>query len=94
MKANCYDCQFRGTIPGSAHSKCDHPSVKEVSKDPLIGIMSILGSVGRVPAPRISGKDAPKFSDHGIRGGWANWPFNFDPTWLEECKLFKEKTNE
>jgi len=27
MKANCYKCKHRGTIPGDAHSKCNHPEV-------------------------------------------------------------------
>lgn len=22
---------------------------------------------------------------HGIRNGWFNWPFNFDPVWLVSC---------
>ena len=22
---------------------------------------------------------------HGIRHGWFNWPYNFDPMWLESC---------
>ena len=25
---------------------------------------------------------------HGIRNGWFNWPFNFDPIWLEKCDGF------
>jgi len=29
---------------------------------------------------------------HGIKNGWFNWPFNFDPIWLEVCHGFKEKT--
>jgi hypothetical protein len=27
-----------------------------------------------------------KFHQHGVNNGWANWPSNLDPTWLEECK--------
>lgn len=27
---------------------------------------------------------------HGIRSGWFNWPWNFDPTWLTECDGFKK----
>jgi hypothetical protein len=30
-------------------------------------------------------------NDYGKRSGWFFWPFNFDPTWLEECDGFKEK---
>ena len=27
-------------------------------------------------------------SPHGIAHGWFNWPFNFDPVWLERCDGF------
>jgi len=27
----------------------------------------------------------------GVRGGWFQWPRNFDPTWLEECTGFDSK---
>ncbi len=94
MKANCYDCEFRGSAPGSAHSECNHPSVKEIMGDPLLGIMSMMGGARKLSAPRIEGGSAPKFNQHGIDNGWANWPFNFDPIWLEECNLFKENADE
>ena len=25
IKADCYKCKYRGTIPGDCHSKCNHP---------------------------------------------------------------------
>ena len=55
----CYDCKFRGTVPGSCHSSCGNKEAK-VKGDP-----------------------------HGIKSGWFMWPFNFDPTWLEECDGFE-----
>jgi hypothetical protein len=27
---------------------------------------------------------------HGIKNGWFNWPFNFDPNWLTSCDGFKK----
>ena len=27
----------------------------------------------------------------GINGGWFNWPYNFDPTWLDSCDGFSDK---
>ena len=32
-----------------------------------------------------------KGDQHGISHGWFFWPFNFDPTWLEECDGFEIK---
>ena len=27
----------------------------------------------------------------GIKRGWFNWPWNFDPVWLENCNAFEPK---
>lgn len=27
----------------------------------------------------------------GVAGGWALWPYNFDPRWLEACNGFSQK---
>jgi hypothetical protein len=31
-----------------------------------------------------------KMDDHGIRNGWASWPIDFDPIWVENC-VFETK---
>jgi len=33
-----------------------------------------------------------KLDSHGVKNGWAWWPLNFDPIWVNECKGFKEKS--
>ncbi len=33
----------------------------------------------------------PTFAEHGINMGWAFWPLNFDPVWMDECGLYEEK---
>jgi len=92
-KPNCYQCIYRRDLPGDAHSRCAHPLVGE-QKDPLGEVMAILASVGRV-SPRIDQKICDQLkieaNYHGIRRGWFNWPFNFDPVWLENCEGFKHK---
>ena len=54
-------------------------------------ILAILGSVGRGPPsvirPSILGI---KGDEHGIKCGWFNWPYNFDPVWLEACGGFEQ----
>ncbi len=30
-----------------------------------------------------------KGNPHGIRNGWFNWPWNFDPVWLVDCDGFE-----
>ena len=89
-KPNCYQCIYRGEVPGSAHSCCEHPQVSG-GNDPLIGALAILASVGRIgPVVDQGGAEALNIraNPHGIRRGWFNWPYNFDPTWLESCDGF------
>ena len=31
---------------------------------------------------------------HGVRNGWAMWPFNFDPIWIDSCNSYVNKTTE
>lgn len=91
-RSNCYKCKYRGTIPGDAHSCCNHPITK-TDKNPLTEMMAILASVGRVnPMIGDSAKQLNiKLNEHGIKNGWANWPYNFDPVWLENCDGFEER---
>lgn len=90
-KPNCYECRHRDGVAGSAHSSCQHPEANAARADnPLNEAMAILASVGRV-APVVA---APKKitvvgHPHGIRRGWFNWPYNFDPAWLKECSGFE-----
>ncbi len=91
-KADCYECKYRGTVPGSCHSKCEHPACKQVATDhPMIGLLAMLGGnrggVGCVSPQELNIKADP----HGIASGWFSFPFNFDPVWLENCDGFIAK---
>ena len=91
MKPNCYKCEYREQVPGSAHSSCKHPAFKSAHNDPMMNILAIMGSIGRVPPHQASAKGITvKGNSHGISHGWFNHPFNFDPTWLDECSGFKK----
>lgn len=91
-KPDCYKCKYRGTLAGSAHSCCKHPSFKTIQGDPLMKLASIFASVGRMPPVQAkSSRIKVKGNSHGISSGWFNHPFNFDPVWLEECTGFKKK---
>lgn len=58
-------------------------------------VMAIFASVGRV-APVVDVEAARKLNvrgnAHGILRGWFNWPYNFDPTWLQSCDGFEPKS--
>lgn len=91
-KPNCYKCVFRREVPGDAHSSCAHPSVPE--GDAFGNLMATFASVGRVaPVADVKAAEKLKISANpiGIRRGWFNWPWNFDPVWLQSCEGFKQK---
>jgi hypothetical protein len=93
-KGKCYDCIHRRECAGSAHSSCAHPKSGLKNASPLMEMMAIFASVGRTgPALEVDGMKALGIglNPHGVRRGWANWPFNFDPIWLVECTGFEEK---
>jgi hypothetical protein len=83
--ANCYKCEFRGTIPGSAHSKCEPANITKIHEQYYL--------LTHIPVIEVNEKRVPavKFDPAGIRNGWALWPINFDPVWLRHCFFYKEK---
>lgn len=87
-KPDCYNCKYRGDIPGDCHSICRHPSVSK--NDLIASLMSIMGK--RIPNDAILADEKLniKGNPHGIKNGWFCWPFNFDPIWLENCDGYEE----
>lgn len=85
----CYECKHRRDIPGDCHSRCVHPGNGFTEDNPLSELLSLLGKrVGPVPQPP-GAKITVTGNAHGIKHGWFNWPFNFDPIWLESCDGFE-----
>ncbi len=33
-------------------------------------------------------------NDHGKKNGWFNWPYNFDPIWLQKCNGYTPRNEE
>lgn len=92
QKPDCYKCKWRGDVAGDAHSCCNHPSNARLNADPLGQLLGILAGAGRVAAPVIGGtKLKIKANPHGVKMGWFTFPYNFDPTWLQECDGFEKK---
>jgi hypothetical protein len=90
MKPNCYDCKFRSNIVGDAHSKCEHPNNGVIWNNPIAELLSIMGNAHNTNSMQMETGLHIKGNPHGIRSGWFNWPFNFDPTWLESCDGFTQ----
>ena len=89
-RPDCDKCKFRGSVPGSAHSRCHHPSIAEITASPIGNLFSAFASIQRTPPiVHSSHRLQVKGNPHGISHGWFNWPWNFDPIWLEECDGFE-----
>ena len=92
-KFDCWKCEYRGAVPGSAHICCKHPSLKELHDNATLQMLAIFGSVGRVPPFALSSKELNiKGDSYGMQMGWFNFPLNFDPTWLVSCNGFEDRS--
>ena len=80
---NCYECKHRAKIIGDAHSQCKHPLSLLTASKMYCGLN--LDKRGVSPLVIVG-------NSRGIKHGWFCWPFNFDPTWLEECSGFESIT--
>ncbi len=86
VKADCYKCRHRGTIPGDCHSRCNHPEVHQDT--------NMFGALFDMIAGKNDGAAAKLEiigDPHGIRNAWFMWPANFDPVWLRNCNGYEEK---
>ena len=92
MSGECYKCKHRGTIPGDAHSCCNHPEARKATGgdvDVFSGIVAMFSNPKGIIEAAL--KLNIQANPHGICSGWFNWPANFDPVWLENCDGFEEK---
>lgn len=90
---NCYQCAHSASIPGNEHIKCVHPINKAAHENNLAVLFGLLAGIGRTepivcPTTKLLGV---VINPVGIQRGWANWPWNFDPTWIEKCNGYTQK---
>lgn len=78
MKPDCYQCRFRGDLPGDTHSCCRYPSNET-------GLFDLFkpANLANIATLKIEGHP------HGIAKGWFLWPVNYDPVWLLHCDGFE-----
>jgi hypothetical protein len=75
MKPDCYKCKYRRSIPGDAHSSC-------------FNLILLLGKYEGESLGDLQDILNVKGDPHGIKNGWFEWPFNYDPIWLVSCDGF------
>lgn len=96
MKNDCYKCPYLKKVPGSAHTECVHPVIRNSALAALsIDDDKVLAAkilTYRITAAIALQKKPSLLEPHitldedGLRGGWATWPIDFDPIWIT-CSL-------
>jgi len=102
MEKSCYKCRFRGEVPGSAHSRCRVITENTSNKERAMELEILLAShqvemtVKDTGDPSVFTREEPvvKLNEHGVKNGWAAWPLDFDPIWVQDCRFFTEKEAE
>lgn len=77
---NCYECKHRRNLAGDCHSAC---AALPTEKHRVAAAFSV--TISYAYGAKL------KANRHGVQNGWFNWPFNFDPIWVEKCEYFEEK---
>lgn len=88
---SCYECKYRGTVPGSAHSSC---SVIKSTGNEKVAELELLLATGKFIL--LGGDDKPivNIDPHGVKHGWGSWPIDFDPVWIRSCGFFTNQNEE
>jgi len=87
----CYRCEYRGSVPGDAHSKCNHPEMQ--GRTAVLTLMSAKPDEGGNVVEFAFSPFVVVASYYGYSSGWFYFPLNFDPVWLVRCDGFKEVSN-
>lgn len=83
---DCHKCKFVGTVIGSAHKSC------KVLADTKLDIL-IASGLAEIQISKKDGtesKPAVEVNPWGKSHGWADWPIQFDPIWIDSCVFFAE----
>lgn len=93
LSMDCYNCIHRGTVPGSCHSSCRVLRLG-TTDDSKTAVLESLVAIGSIKITLKEDQEAVKLNEHGVKNGWANWPLDFDPIWVDECVFYTKKEEE
>lgn len=91
MSNECYGCIYRGPVPNSVHSSCQHPRTDNILGDGLILMTLMDGLVNKHRIPHIFQDLTVDIEPGSIPEGWGVWPWNFDPRWIKKCTGRREE---
>lgn len=86
---NCHDCIWSRKLPGSVNLLCT--ITKVIDPDDWCGLARkiVKGEVSLVH--KDTNEPMITICEQAKSLGWANWPIDFDPVWIEDCQYFADK---
>lgn len=89
MSHNCNKCKFKGFVPGSAHISCT--VLRSAGYNDDVALLELFMSLNKVELVNTTtNKPLVEIDEHGRKNGWANYPLDFDPTWIKSCSYYTE----
>ena len=84
-----YNCTHRGTVTGSAHSSCGFLRSLAPDSDKIDLLESTI-ALGMAEM-KINQEPVVTLNPHGVKNGWASWPLDFDPVWVDTCQEYNPR---
>lgn len=94
MRPDCHQCEHGGTVSGSASLRCLHPVTGLHANDRTDDYKAVLATAAQTgPVCHLEAAAALGIKPNyiGVKRGWFNWPWDFDPVWLLECNGFSSR---
>lgn len=81
---DCSNCKFVKNLPSTHHKACGVLNNFTLEIAVLAGKaeIQISNKDGSDPRPAV------EVSNWGKAHGWADWPLQFDPIWIDKCAFF------
>ena len=84
-KHDCWKCQYKVEKAGTAHIGCSVLREKRLTDKNVGRIIGIFAALAESPP------DGIVVNEYGRSSGWATWPIDFDPVWIEKCIYFENE---
>jgi hypothetical protein len=69
-------------------------SAKSVNDESIGRLLELELAIGaKTIGNKDTGEELVKLDPHGVAKGWAAWPIDFDPVWVNECAFFTQIKN-
>jgi hypothetical protein len=89
MSHNCYNCKFKGFVGGSTHISCTVLRITGTDfKVELLEFMLATNQVDLIDTR--TNEPHVQINEYGRKSGWANYPLDFDPIWIDKCSFYTE----